>query len=57
MKEDFVTQAPSISTAVDVCFLSLNCMCFEIDKNIYEASGQLDVLNSLPSGKTETGIW
>jgi hypothetical protein len=57
MKEDFVTQAPSISTAVDVCFLSLNCMCFEIDKNIYEASGQLEVLNSLPSGKTETGIW
>jgi hypothetical protein len=30
-------------------------MCLEIDKNIYEAWGQLDVLNSLPSG--ETGIW
>ncbi len=55
MKEDFVTQAPSISTAADICFLSLNCMCLEIDKNIYEAWGQLDVLNSLPSG--ETGIW
>jgi hypothetical protein len=37
MKEDFVTQAPSISTAADDCVLSLNCMCLEIDKNIYEA--------------------
>jgi hypothetical protein len=37
MKENFVTQAPSISTAADVCFLSLNYMCLEIDKNMYEA--------------------
>lgn len=37
MKEGFVTQAPSISTAADVCFFSLNCMGLEIDKNIYEA--------------------